>query len=319
MKKLCSLILVILVITILSGCTKEEKGHMTVAYFANVTHSQALIMKNQKMLEKELGNTYNVGWKCFNAGPDEVEALFSGEVDIGYIGPVPAINANVKSEGDIQIISNAADGGAVLIKREGVAIQTVKDLGGKKVAIPQLGNTQHLSLLALLKENDMSPVSEGGTVNVVAVANADLQNLLERGDIDAALVPEPWGTILEANCGAVIVLDYDEIYMNGNYPTAVVVVRKEYLNKNKEAVEKFLKVNNEAVLFIKNDTPDAIKAVCDEIKQAIGKEYNANIIKSSFSKIKFNNTISKEAMKGFIDIAYENKFITKLPDNKLYY
>ena len=113
------------------------------------------------------------------------------------------------------------------------------DLSGKVVAIPQIGNTQHLSLLQLLSDNGMKPASEGGDVTVSAVENADVANMMERGDIDAALVPEPWGaTLLEK--GAELLMDYDDIYMQGQYDVAVVVVRKEFMEANPELVEKFL-------------------------------------------------------------------------------
>mgnify|MGYP003159820565 FL=1 len=95
-------------------------------------------MKSEKSLENTFGKDINVKWTAFNAGPAEVEALFAGDIDIGYIGPVPAISANVKSNGDVQILSGAAKGGAILIRREGAQISGVKDLAGKTVAIPQI-------------------------------------------------------------------------------------------------------------------------------------------------------------------------------------
>ena len=61
------------------------------------------------------------------------------------------------------------------------------------MAIPQIGNTQHLCLLKLLSDNGLEPVTSGGNVEISAVANADVANTMERGDIDAALVLEPWG------------------------------------------------------------------------------------------------------------------------------
>ena len=60
-------------------------------------------------------------WKTFNAGPDEVEALFAGALDAAYIGPSPTINAYGQSGGDaIRIIAGAASGGAQLIVRDGI-------------------------------------------------------------------------------------------------------------------------------------------------------------------------------------------------------
>ena len=79
-----------------------------------------------------------------------------------------------KSQGDVQILAGATKGGAVLIQRKGAGIRSVENLAGKSVAIPQIGNTQHLSLLKLLKDNNLKPVTEGGNVTVNAVANADV-------------------------------------------------------------------------------------------------------------------------------------------------
>lgn len=224
----------------MAGCgSKDDGNEVSIGYFNNVTHPQALYMKSQKTLENSLGEDINVKWTAFNAGPAEVEALFSGDIDIGYIGPVPAVSANVKSKGDVVILSGSSSGGAILVKRPEAEIESVDQLDGKNVAIPQIGNTQHLSLLKLLSDNNLKPVTEGGTVTVSAVANADVANMMERGDIDAALVPEPWGATLLKD-GAELLMDYDEIYMDGAYNVAVVVVRKEFMEKNPEIVEKFL-------------------------------------------------------------------------------
>lgn len=74
----------------MTGCaSNDEANEVSVGYFNNVTHPQALYMKAQKTLEESLGADKKVSWTAFNAGPAEVEALFSGDIDIGYIGPVP--------------------------------------------------------------------------------------------------------------------------------------------------------------------------------------------------------------------------------------
>ena len=88
-----------------SACGSKDKnlGEVNIGYFNNVTHAQALLMKSEGSLEKSLQDDVKVNWTAFNAGPAEVEALFAGSIDIGYIGPVPAVTANVKSQGDVQI------------------------------------------------------------------------------------------------------------------------------------------------------------------------------------------------------------------------
>lgn len=300
------------------GCGNAgKKTEVNVGYFNNITHAQALYMKSEQSLEESFGEDVTVNWTAFNAGPAEVEALFSGAVDIGYIGPVPAVNANVKSKGDVSILSGATKGGAVLIKRKDSGIESVADLSGKVVAIPQIGNTQHLCLLQLLSENGLKPDTAGGDVTVSAVANADVANMMDRGDIDAALVPEPWGATLLSR-GAELLLDYDAIYMDGQYDVAVVVVRKEFQEKHPELVEKFLAEHENAAKIINEDSENALKIINTELQNATGKSLEDAIIKEAFGRIGVGTQLNKESVLGFADISKEQGFISELPDDSLF-
>ena len=317
MKKLIALVLCIAITSgVLCSCGGGEaaSNEVRIAYFPNITHAQALYMKDRQTLEKALGDEFSVNWTAFNAGPAEVEALFAGEIDIGYIGPVPAINANVKSDGDVVIIANACDAGAVLLKSADSDIESVADLDGKKVSVPQLGNTQHLSLLDLLAENGLKPVSEGGTVDIVEVENADVQTMFDNGSISAAIVPEPWGSILEDKCGAEVVLDYDEIMAGGDYPTAVVVVRKEFLEANPDVVEAFLQAHLDATEYINTQGKDAVDIVCGQIEEATGKTYEASVIDSAFSRLNITSDIAEDALDEFARIGIEQGFVATEPD-----
>lgn len=302
----------------LIGCGKDsgKKKEVNVGYFNNITHAQALMMKAEGTLDKTLGDDVSVKWTAFNAGPAEVEALFSGDIDIGYIGPVPAISANVKSKGDVVIISSATKGGAVLVKRKGSDINSVADLDGKTVAIPQIGNTQHLCLLKLLADNNLKPDTSGGTVKVSAVANADVANTMERGDIDAALVPEPWGATLLAN-DAELVLDYNEIFENGEYDVAVVVVRKEFMEENPEIVDKFLEQHEAATKKVNDDRENSLKTINNELKAATGKALGEDIISKAFERIGVSTEVNEQSVTGFADISKSEGFISELPEGEL--
>ncbi len=318
-KRVVAVAMTAALVTGLIGCGAKEKSEnpeINVGYFNNVTHAQALYMKAEGTLEKALDGKASVKWTSFNAGPSEVEALFSGDIDIGYIGPVPAISANVKSDGDVVILSAASQAGAELVKASGSDIQSVKDLDGKTVAVPQIGNTQHLCLLKLLSDNGLAPVDEGGTVKVTAVENADVQNMMDQGNIDAAVVPEPWGSTLVKN-GAEIVLDYDQLYLEGNYPVAVVVVRKEFQEQYPELVEEFLAQHEAATTQINSDTEKAAQIINDEINDATGKSLSRDILNSAFKKMTISTEINKEAMDDFADICLEQKFIDKKPSEDI--
>ncbi len=300
------------------GSSGDETEEVHIGYFNNVTHAQALVMKAEGTLEEAYGDDVTVEWTAFNAGPAEQEALFSGDIDIGYIGPVPAITACSKSDGDIQILTGAAQGGAILVTRSGSGIESVSDLAGKTVAVPQIGNTQYLCLLNLLAENDLSPTTEGGDVTVSAISNADVANTMERGDIDAALVPEPWGAILLEQ-GAEMVLDYDEIYMEGNYDVAVVVVRKEFMEEHPDLVETFLEAHQAATESINSDLDTALAVINQELDDSTGKSLSDSVIQEAFTRIKVTSELNQEAISGFAQISLEQGFIDELPSDDMLY
>jgi NitT/TauT family transport system substrate-binding protein len=168
---------------------------LKIGYFPNINHAQAVIGLNNGDFQKILGNNTKVETIVFNAGPSAVEALLANRIDATYIGPNPTINGYVASGGkDIRVISGVSSGGASFVVRNDAGIQSVKDLGGKKFASPELGNTQDVSLRKYLVNNGYKTAENGGNVTVVPVANADILTLFLKKEIDGAWVPEPCAT-----------------------------------------------------------------------------------------------------------------------------
>lgn len=296
------------------GGTKAEKTDVRVAFFPNITHTQALVMKNRKTLEEKWGDSCNVTWTSFNAGPAEMEAIFAGEIDLGYIGPVPALSANVKSNGDVKIISNTTNAGAVFLKRKDSGIDSLADLSGKKIAVPQMGNTQHLCLLSILSDEGLKTVDAGGDVTVNASSNADILNLIDNGSVDAALVPEPWGTTIENNGNAEILLDYNEVFLGGDYPTAVVVASQDFIEQHPDLVKQFLEAHEEATLYINQNMDEARSIVNKEIEETTGKAIDEEVIKNAFTRMTVDTALNKAAIMKFAEISKNEGFISEVPE-----
>lgn len=306
---------VLLTAALISCGSKENssgKINVRIAYFPNIIHTQALVMKHRGTLEEKWKDACDVTWTSFNAGPAETEAIFAGEIDIGYMGPVPALNANVKSDGNVKIISNATNAGAVLLAGNHADIDSVKDLAGKKVAVPQLGNTQHLCLLNLLTEHGLSP----SDVTIAASSNADIVNLMDSGRIDAAVVPEPWGATIEKTGNAKVILDYDELFLNGDYPSALVIASRDFLERHPNLAADFLAAHEEATLFITEHPEDTQDLVNAEIKNATGKTLDADVIQSAFSRIKADSELNAEAIMKFASISEKEGFIRDVPEEE---
>src|SRR6266513_2087858 len=178
-----------------ASASSGENVTLRLGYFPNITHASALVGVEKGIFADKLGPNVTLAPSAFNAGPVAVEAIFNGAIDATYVGPNPAINAFAKSNGEaIRIISGATSGGAFLVVNP--SITKPADLKGKKVATPQLGNTQDVALRSWLKANGLKSREKGGDVQVIPISNPDQLTLFLKGQIDAAWAPEPWAARL---------------------------------------------------------------------------------------------------------------------------
>src|SRR5918992_2352238 len=224
----------------LAGCHSESKKDATSAgsvdkgaekvtvrlgYFPNITHAPGLVGVEKGIFAEKLGSNVTLDPKAFNAGPAAVEAIFSGAIDATYIGPNPAINAFAKSHGEaIRIISGATSGGAFLVVHP--SITSPAGLKGKKIATPQLGNTQDVALRSWLKANKLkSDVQGGGDVSIVPQENGQALEAFKTGTIHGAWVPEPWASRMVQEGKGKILVDEKTLWPGGQYVTTHVIVR----------------------------------------------------------------------------------------------
>jgi len=78
----------------------QDVTPVRVGAFPNITHAQAMVGKANGWFDKAMGPKVKVQWTSFNAGPAAIEALFAGAIDMTYVGPNPAINGYVRSNGE---------------------------------------------------------------------------------------------------------------------------------------------------------------------------------------------------------------------------
>ncbi|HJW20127.1 MAG TPA: ABC transporter substrate-binding protein, partial [Candidatus Nitrosotalea sp.] len=172
-----------------SQSSSETTGEiLRIGYFPNINHAQAVIGVGNGDFQNALGNV-KIESQVFNAGPDEVEALFANRIDVAYVGPNPAINGYLKSDGGLKIIAGVSSGGAVFVIRNDSGIETVHDFAGKKFASPQLGNTQDVALRSYLLKNGYKTSENGGNVTILPAKTSDIVTMMSKKDIDGAWVP----------------------------------------------------------------------------------------------------------------------------------
>lgn len=296
------------------GCKKSSADIIRIGFFPNLTHSQALYGYANGDFENSFGDKYDVKWVSFNSGPSEIEAMFAGEVDIGYIGPIPAINGYIKSNGDVKIIAGATLNGALLVTRKDLPISNIKELAGHTIAVPQFGNTQHLSLLNLLSINGLSTIEKGGNVKLIEASNPDTKILMDKRDIDAALLPEPWATRLVNEVGANILSDSDKIWDSGDYSTTVIIVNTKFYKKNKDLVKKFLMAHLEITEYINENSEDAMVIINDKIGELSASKLNEKILKSTFSNLIVSYDPNVPSINKLMTIYQNEGFVKDIPN-----
>ncbi|MFH9040364.1 aliphatic sulfonate ABC transporter substrate-binding protein [Streptomyces sp. NPDC017966] len=310
-----------------AGAEKLSADEVRIGYFPNLTHATALVGVQEGLLQKELGGT-EIKASTFNAGPSEIEALNAGSIDIGWIGPSPAINGYTKSNGkNLRIIGGSASGGVKLVVNPD-KIKTLDDLKGKKIATPQLGNTQDVAFLNWIAEKGwkVDAASGSGDVSVVRTDNKITPDAYKSGSIDGAWVPEPTASKLVSE-GAEVLLDEADLWPDKKFVITNIIVSQKFLKEHPDVVEAVLRGSVNTNEWI-NANPDKAKASANAaLKELSGKELPADVIDPAWKSITFlddplASTLSTEAdhavkagllekpdLKGIYDLGPLNKVL----------
>jgi len=262
---------------------------LRVGFFPNLTHAPAYVALQEGYFKDDLGTLgIKVAPTLFNAGPDAVTALFADAVDIAYVGPNPTVSAWTQSKGDaIKVISGAASGGASFVVAKDIT--SVKDLEGKTVASPQLGNTQDVAVKYWLDQQGEQVASDGsGTVTVTNASNSDIVTAFANGDISGAWVPEPYAQSLIAEGGHVLVNEND-LWPGGKFVTTNIVVRTQFLDEHPDVVQAFLKANEQALAFIKKDPTQAQTDFNSGLLALTGSSVDSAILPKAWAQVTFTD------------------------------
>jgi NitT/TauT family transport system substrate-binding protein len=257
-----------------------------VGAFPNITHPQAMIGKATGWFEKGMGPSVKIEWKTFNAGPSAIEALFAGAIDMAYIGPNPTVSGYVRSQGEaLRVVSGAASGGASLVVLNNGGINKPEDFHGKKVATPQLGNTQDVALRAWLKAHGMKPTDKGGDVQVMPMANPDQLTLFLKQQLDAAWAPEPWATRLIREGNGRLFLDERDLWPDRRFVITNLIVSRKFLHDHPDEVKNWIRANLELTEWINGHLPQAKKTLNAQIQKETGKALPSATIDEAFSRM----------------------------------
>ncbi len=277
----------ILFLALAVGVHAAEKITLRVGYFPNITHAQGLVgshttREKHGWFEERLGPDVTVQWYAFNAGPGAMEALLSGSLDLTYVGPNPALNAYIRSQGDeVRVLAGAAEGGAALIVQGDGHLAKPADFKGKKLATPQLGNTQDVAARAWLAKQGFKITQTGGEVSVLPTQNADQLPLFQTGRLDAVWTVEPWVSRLELEANGKVFLEQKDAI------TTVLVSSVKLLKTRPELVKKFTAAHVELTAWLNAHGDEARALVRAALTAETKRPASAALVTNAWPRLKF--------------------------------
>ena len=286
------------------GKKVDGLDEVKVGYFGNVTHATPLVgLRDGGEIPRELGGT-KAATQVFNAGPAAIEALNAKAVDMAWVGPSPSVNGYTKSGGkNLRIVAGATSGGASLVVNP-KKVTSLGDLKGKRIATPQLGNTQDVALLDYLagKGLRVSPDTGKGDVSVLRQDNKEIPTTFQQGGIDGAWVPEPTASSIVSRGGKVL-LNEKKLWKHGEFVTTNLVVRQDFLKDHPKAVEAVVRGSVRANAWIHKHPEEAKKHINTALERDSGRPLPKDVLDRSFKDIEVTDdplaaTLAKEAEHG---------------------
>ncbi len=146
-----------------------------------------VIVKESRALELRFPGT-KVSWLEFPAGPQQLEALSTGSLDLAFTGDTPPVFAQAAGK-DLRYVGvepPKPDSSAILVP-QGSPLKTLADLKGKRVAF-QKGSSSHFLIVRALQKTGLSFAD----VQPVYLTPADARAAFERGAVDAWGIWDPY-------------------------------------------------------------------------------------------------------------------------------
>jgi NitT/TauT family transport system substrate-binding protein len=226
-----------------------------------------------------------------------MEALFAGALDACYVGPAPALSGYLRSHGEgLVLVAGAAENGAALVVRKDAGIKGPADLHGKKLASPQLGNTQDVALRIYLKDNGLQTKERGGDVQVLPLANADILALMKQKQLDGAWVPEPWTTRLIHEADGTILVDERDRWPDKHFPITVLVVTRKLASDHPEIVQKLVNANRQTVQWIQAHRDEARQLVDDGLLKWARKRLPPAVLDEAWTRVAVTDRLDAAAL-----------------------
>ena len=255
-----------------SGAQAQEVvrlGNLKFAHYGAVSYIKEIAPKCGIKVEEHV----------FAKGPDVMQAILAGELDVGATASEAAISGRANGA-PIYVVAGFAKGGARLVARPDGNIKSIKDLKGKKVGVTR-GGIHEVLLIAELAQAGLSASDQPGKdVQLVFLAFADLNQALLGKNLDAIMQSEPQSSqAINKGYGVEVMKPYDTPI---GAPVRTMVMSEKFYKDHRATAAKFMTCFVQATKLFIDNQPVAEKYVREVIfKNQISKDDFADAISNS--------------------------------------
>ena len=317
MKKISTLILTIILVVNLTGCSLSKDVRVK-TYNGLPAISICKLIKE----EENIKSSYKTSYTIESNDKKLVESLNKKEVDIALIPTDMAAKVYNKNS-SYQICASIGQGSYYLVTSDPEVTGFNSTLINKEIAIAGESSMTDNIVKAILKKNNIDEtLVKFKYTNTVP----ELVKTLTLGEIYTGIVPETSLTsLLYKHSGLKILASINDAYENTfdiseGYPQFSVIVRKDFAKNNKEYVNKFLSKLKESIEFV-NNNPLQAGAYGEELKIPIKPQILSKAIKRC--NLKFIEIDKfKQNYEYFFDILYNynNEAVGgTVPDESIYH
>ncbi|MFZ3577174.1 ABC transporter substrate-binding protein [Virgibacillus sp. DJP39] len=321
MKKFMLFIALVTLSFVLAACGNseeatgsEESKEITIGYFPNINHVAGMVAEEKKLYEETLPDGTTVNFQYFPDGSAFMTAIETGDIEGGLVGPGPAMN-HFTSGAKINVVAAGSTGGTVIMARKGANIETPEDLKGKTFISPRVGCTHDVQFETMMKEEyGITSSRIGGTMKHVTGKPATYQSMFTTGNVDAATVPEPWASVIEAEGSGKVLVDTEDVAYGKTLPAAVFVTSQDLVKNHPDMVQSIVDAHKKATKFIQDNPAEAKTIAIKKIKDITDQQLSESVIDNAWERIDFTYEVNGEVLQDFANSSYDLEFLKKKPD-----
>lgn len=253
----------LLAVAIFTLVIPENSDVIKVGYLPTDHSAALLVAKHNKLYEK---NGLNVQTVQISAGSNIVDAVASGDLDIGYVGITPAMQGISKGV-PIKVVGAVNLEGSGIVVQPNSTITSPADLIGKNIASPGVSSIQQVLLQYELEKYNITLKD----VNIISMNVFNIPSSLAARKVDAYISYEPFVSMAPyQNIGEVLIYSEDIIK---DHPCCVIITREEYIENHPEKLDKFLEIHDNTTKYVNNHPNETANILNQELTTNLDVEH----------------------------------------------